>query len=238
MNMTAMKLAAKVGVAAGAMAVVLGTTAQGATLPNLNWSVAGESSLGFQGTATVSGSSLALTGKYFQGNTSYASDMNLKSTGSFFSDDYTFDLQKGSKVTVSLFGSNLILGATGFAVDAPHGVGGTAVGPSGNGTTASETIGLFKYTGGNLTEVSVAPTGSTAASNHGVDTLTYSNLASGNYVLVVVGSKTTPALGSFSGTVGVQAVPLPGAVLLFGSAVAALGFVGRKIRRGSVSRVG
>jgi len=237
MKTTAMKVAAGVGVVAGTLALMSASAAQ-AALPDLNWSVAGESSLGVQGTVISEGTYLALTGKYAQGASQYSSSLDFSSTGSYFSYDYTFDLQKNSKVNVSVSGASLNLGGKGFPVDVPNGVGGVAVGPSGNGLTSTETLELFKYTGGNLTQVGLNPTSSTGASAHGIDTLTYANLAAGNYILVVVGSKTTPGVGQFSGSIGVSSVPLPGAVLLFGSAVLALGFAGHKIRGRNQAQVG
>jgi len=70
--------------------------------------------------------------------------------------------------------------------------------------------------------------GSILASVNSPATLSYSNLAPGNYDLVVSGVATGLSGGEYGVGVNVSAVPIPAAVVLFGSGLVGLGMAGRR----------
>lgn len=102
--------------------------------------------------------------------------------------------------------------------------------PSGQDTLASMTLQLFQGSvdsGALLQSVAAS-----VVNNQLVASLSYSNLAANTDYYFKIIAKVTAGLdrGGWAGNVTFSAVPLPGAVLLFGSALAGLGWLRRRDR--------
>jgi len=147
--------------------------------------------------------------------------------------------------------SGVVFNVPPIAVGASEAVGATQYGPVASGTTISGTA-YFDYT----FDLSAPATVTTSASTAGdalstlsyalyegaslksytsstPTTFTYAGLSSGDYTLIVTGAiNPSGFLSLVSGSISVAAVPVPGALLLFGTGLAGLTVVALR-RRGS-----
>ena len=199
-------------------------------IPTLDPSVTAETTENFGGQVVKMRmtSPSTLTATYAQGTTQYPGGVTFTGSGASFVYDYAFNLQGPAKLVASVGAAPtgpLLLGTAApltSAVPAMPSIGGVpaAFVPS----TAN--FGLFREDGSTVTAVTGVPTLSP-------ETLSFANLSAGEYILVVVGEVLRPGIGVFSGSVHVTAVPLPAALLLFGSGLAGLSLVGYFGRVGS-----
>jgi len=122
-------------------------------------------------------------------------------TSTSFTDTYTFNLDVPASNPAIIVSSSTINGLKTVALSLYKG----AVSPA-------DLLLAGNYTNGRI------DFGDLLTSN--------ANLATGLYTLVV--SATSKGSGAYSGTVSVSAVPIPAAILLFGSGLLGLGAVGRR----------
>jgi hypothetical protein len=163
--------------------------------------------------------------------TSYASLWSSSGVGGgLFYYDYTFSLTTSSKVSAAFgySGTPVTLGLTGptntvgvvSATQPPTPPAVTTV------SLTTSTLSLFKDVGGVFT--AVTPGASVLSGAH--QSLSYADLASGEYILVVVGKLGAKGATILSGDISVSSVPVPGAMLLFGSGLAAMTWIGARRR--------
>jgi hypothetical protein len=102
--------------------------------------------------------------------------------------------------------------------------------------TTVSTPTSFELFGGSPTGSNTLLTASTVGTGNATGELQlhYANLAAGAYFLKIVGGLASGKTGTVTGLVSVSAVPVPAALLLFGSALAGLVGVGRRGRKTSV----
>jgi len=201
---------------AAVLAAVQFGAANASTLPTLNPSVTAEKSANIGGTVLVTSSFVIPIPTYAQGSTQYPLAVTESSTGPATLDfDYYFNLAGPAKLVASV--EELPLTKQSWQL---------------NNTAAG--FELFKVVG--LTKTLVAG-GSfvpgTSSPTVKPETLTYANLPSAEYVLQVLGSISTVYKGvsTLSGSLKVTTVPVPGAVVLFGTGLAALGAISARRRR-------
>jgi len=206
----------------GSAAVLAGAcaaSASAATIPSLS---AGEfANIG----AEVVGSFPLIGASYSEGATQYPGAVAFGAIGNSAYFDYTFNLTGPATVVTSIgaIGNAITLGtATPLASTAVLTPVSTISIP------ATSTFALYEDEGGTavLKSPSLPPSG---------NTLTYAGLGSGEYFVVAVGTLTHAGFSLLSGSIQVSSVPVPGALLLFGSGLAALTVVG--VRRRSDAKV-
>jgi len=163
-------------------------------------------------TGAGTGTGLNVPGTYFYGN-SYGSLTNViagsPGAGYEFYDDFKFTVAPASanSITSTIDFAN-ILGISGLQVLLY------------NAALQSSLPVLTTPVGGAIdawsTPISAGPLTGTAA------VLPITNLAAGTYVLEVRGNVTGASGGSYSGTLNIAPVPIPGAIWMFGTAISGL----------------
>jgi len=198
----------------GVLAAAQFGAANAATIPTLSPLVTAEKSANIGGTVLVTGSFLIPIATYAEGTNQYPLGVTYGNAGpQTLSFNYFFNLATSSKLVASV-GELPLTSASWQLTNAPVG------------------LELFKVVG--LSETVVAGgafTPSVVGPPAKPETLTYANLSTGEYVLEVLGSIKHVGTTSLSGSIKVSTVPVPGALVLFGSGLAALGAVGARRRK-------